>query len=72
MVMRAGDLAATAEEFEKRAERTIDPLLATSLLRRARQLREMAIEVDVFQRDPLYRSIHDRPPNEGLDERRPT
>ena len=60
-MMRANELATAAEQYEKRADRTIDPSFARALRQRACQLRDMALEVDLLQRDPLYRTIHDRP-----------
>jgi len=39
----------------------MDPVLALALRQRARQWRDMAVEVNAFQRDPAYRAIHDRP-----------
>lgn len=39
---------------------TVDPLFAKLLLRRARQTREMALEVDLLQHDPSYKTMRDR------------
>ena len=60
-MMRANELTATAEQCEQRADRTTDALVARFLRQRARHLREIAVEVDLLERDPLYRTIHDRP-----------
>lgn len=60
-MMRVQELAAAAERCEKRAGSTIDASLAKALLQRARQLRDMALEVDLLEHDPSYRTIHDRP-----------
>lgn len=61
-MLRAQELAAKAEQYEKRAAGVTDPLLANSLRQRARQWREMAVELGVLERDPMYRIIHDRGP----------
>jgi hypothetical protein len=58
-MMRTRELIATA--CEKRAGSTTDPCLASALRQRARQLRDMALEIDLLERDPSYRTIHDRP-----------
>ena len=59
-MLRAQDLAAKAEQCDELAKRVHDPALAASLRRRACDWRDMAAEVRVVQRDPLYRLIHDR------------
>lgn len=38
-----------------------DPSLARSLRQRARYWHAMALEITVFESDPLYRRIHDGP-----------
>lgn len=43
------------------ADKAADPRLAESLRRRAREWRALAAEVQIFQKDPVYRQIHDRP-----------
>jgi hypothetical protein len=63
-MLHARELTAKAEQYDKRADATMDPLLALALRQRARQWRDMAAEIDVFQNDPAYRAIHDRPPAE--------
>lgn len=60
-MMRARELAATADECEKRADAMVDPAVARSLRQRARQLRDMMVEINLLEHDPLYRTIHDRP-----------
>src|SRR5262249_5430334 len=59
-MLPAQDLAAKAEQYDALADRVIDPHLAASLRRRAREWRDMADEVRVVQSDPMYRLIHDR------------
>lgn len=39
---------------------TVDPSFAKPLLQRARQLREMALEVNLQEHDPSYRTIRER------------
>jgi hypothetical protein len=60
-MMRAEELAARAEQLGKLADKAIDFSYAKALRQRARQWRAMAAEVSVFESDPLYRRIHDRP-----------
>jgi hypothetical protein len=60
-MLRAQDLTAKADKFDELADRVIDPMVASSLRRRARECRDMAAEVRVLERDPMYRLIHDRP-----------
>lgn len=38
-----------------------DALLANSLRQYAQRCRDIAVEIDVLEHDPLYRLIHDRP-----------
>ena len=59
--MRAEELAAKAEQLGKLADVAIDRSYARSLRQRAQQWRDIAAELRVLERDPLYRSIHDRP-----------
>jgi hypothetical protein len=49
-MMRVQELVAAAERSERRAESTIDASLAKALLQRARQLRDMALEVELPSR----------------------
>jgi hypothetical protein len=58
----------SAREFSERAtrlrdlaNRVVDPLFATSLRQRAREWHALAAEIQVFEKDPVYRLIHDRP-----------
>ena len=60
-MLYADDLAAKAARCEELASQVIEPLLAASLRRRAGEWRDMAAEVNLVQRDPIYRLIHDRP-----------
>ncbi len=60
-MLRERELAARAEELTHLAERTDDPSLARSLRQRARYWRALAYEINVFERDPQYRRIHDAP-----------
>jgi hypothetical protein len=60
-MMRASELTATAKQCEQRADKTTDAVVARFLRQRARHLREIAVEVDLLERDPLYRTIRDRP-----------
>jgi hypothetical protein len=60
-MLRAQDLTAKADQYDALASRVTDRLLANSLRRRAREWRDMAAEVRVLERDPMYRLIHDRP-----------
>ena len=60
-MLRAQDLEAKAEQYDELADTVIDPQLANSLRQRARAWRELAAEVLVLERDPMYRLIHDRP-----------
>jgi hypothetical protein len=59
-MLRVQELTARAEQYDRWAERVMDPLLAPALRQRARQWREIAAEIEAFQRDPAYRAIHDR------------
>lgn len=47
--------------IDELASRIFDPLLAASLRRHACEWRDMAAEVRIVQRDPMYQLIHDRP-----------
>jgi hypothetical protein len=60
-MLRAEDLAAKADKLDELADRVIDPLLASSMRRRACEWRELAAEVRVLECDLMYRLIHDRP-----------
>jgi hypothetical protein len=60
-MLRAQDLLAKADQYDELANGVADLLLADSLRRRARESRDMAAEVRVLERDPMYRLIHDRP-----------
>lgn len=58
-MLRVKELTARAEQYDQWADSVIDPILAAALRQRARQWRDMAVEVNAFQRDPAYRAIHD-------------
>jgi hypothetical protein len=60
-MLRAQDLLAKADQDEELANRVTDLSLANSLRCRAREWRNLAAEVRVLERDPMYRLIHDRP-----------
>jgi hypothetical protein len=60
-MMRAEELAARAERLSKLGEGAIDLSYARSLRHRAQYCRDMAAELRILERDPLYRLIHDRP-----------
>ena len=47
-MLRAQDLTAKADKFDELADRVIDPMVASSLRRRARECRDMAAEVRVL------------------------
>jgi len=60
-------LMTNAREFSERAarlrdlaDRVVDPRFAESLRQRAREWRALAAEIQVFEKDPIYRLIHDR------------
>ena len=56
-----GKYAARADELRALADKVDDPFLAKSLRERARHWSAMAAEIDVLERDPIYRLIHNRP-----------
>ena len=58
-MLRVQELTARAEQYDQWANSVTDPVLALALRQRARQWRDMAIEVNAFQCDPAYRAIHD-------------
>jgi hypothetical protein len=60
-MLRAQDLLAKADQDDELANRVTDLSLANSLRCRAREWRNLAAEVRVLQRDPMYWLIHDRP-----------
>ena len=60
-MMRVHELTARAEHYDHWANSVMDPVLALALRQRARQWRDLAVEVSAFQRDPAYRAIHDGP-----------
>jgi hypothetical protein len=60
-MLRAKELRAKAEQCEKRADVARDALLANSLRQYAQRCRDIAVEIDVVEHDPLYRLIHDGP-----------
>lgn len=60
-MLRAQELRAKAEQCERRADMAGDALLANSLRQYAQRCRDIAVEIDVLEHDPLYRLIHDRP-----------
>ena len=43
------------------ADKAVDPIFARSLRQRASEWRALAAEIEVFEKDPIYRLIHDRP-----------
>jgi hypothetical protein len=55
----AQELLARAEQYSQWADRVTDPSLASALRQRAKQWQSLATEIEVFQRDPAYRVIHD-------------
>lgn len=60
-MLRAQELREKAEQCERRADTASDALLANSLRLYAQHCRDIAVEIDVLEHDPLYRLIHDRP-----------
>lgn len=70
-MLHAQEMAARAEQYRQWADKVMDPVLALALRQRALQWRDMAVEIDTFQRDPAYRAIHDRPARPGVQEHQP-
>jgi hypothetical protein len=57
----AREFSEKATRLRNLADKAVDPLFAKSLRQRAREWRALAAEIQVFQQDPVYRLIHDRP-----------